>query len=113
MDNDAPEPDSAVDNDAPEPDFPTKIADSIESAAGKVRSLTVDRIDGIAKWAALGIILFVLAIVLTVFLVIGLLRILGEVVGTEWAYAILGGLFVIAGALLWRLRGKDPQEASE
>ncbi|MDH3425038.1 MAG: hypothetical protein OEM22_00035 [Acidimicrobiia bacterium] len=102
-----------MDDETPEQDFPTKIADSIEMAAGKVRALTIDRVDGAAKWAALAVILFVLAIVVFVFLVIGLLRLGGEVVGTEWSYVILGGLFVLGGALVWRLRNKVPQEESE
>lgn len=102
-----------MDNEELEQDFPTKIADSIASVTGKVRSLTVDRVDGLSKWAALGMILFLLAIVVSVFLVVGLLRMVGEIVGTEWGYAIVGGLFVLVGALLWRRRNKVPQEETE
>jgi len=102
-----------MDDEAPEQDFPTKIADSIEMAAGKVRAQTVDRVDGVAKWAALAVILFVLAVAVLVFLIIGLLRLSGEVVGTEWSYVILGGLFVLGGALVWRLRSKVPLEETE
>ena len=45
-----------------------------------------------------------MGLVAVVFALIGLLRILGELVGTEWAYVILGGLFLVIAAFLWRMR---------
>jgi hypothetical protein len=45
-----------------------------------------------------------LALVLLVFLLVGLFRLLGEVTTVEIAYLIVGGLFVIAGAFLWAKR---------
>lgn len=85
-------------------DFPTKVADLLESIATRVRSMTVDRVAGWTKWAALGIVLAALGFLLIVFLLVGLFRLFGEVVGVTLAYAIIGGLFVIAGALLWSRR---------
>ena len=45
-----------------------------------------------------------LGLVLVVFLLVGLFRLLGEITTVEIAYVILGGLFVIGGALLWSKR---------
>jgi len=92
-------------------DFPTRIADLLEEFAARVRSLTVDRVAGWAKWAGVAIFATLIGLVLTVFLVVGLTRLLGELVGMEWAYTIIGGLFVVAGVFLWRRR--LPRHASE
>lgn len=91
-----------------EPDFPVKIADSIESVASKARSLTVDKAESVGKWAAAGTVLVFIGLVAVIFLLIGVSRILGEIVGTEVAYAIIGGLALLAALLIWRLR--DPKE---
>lgn len=91
--------------------FPTRIADLLEEFAARVRSLTVDRVAGWAKWAGVGIFAALIGLVLAIFVVVGLTRLLGELVGMEWAYTIIGGLFVVAGAFLWRRR--LPRDASE
>jgi len=98
-----------------EPDFPVKIADTLETVADKARSLTVDKAENIGKWVATGTILFFIALIAVIFLLIGLSRLLGEVVGTEVAYAIIGGLFLIAALLIWRKRDpeEDPKETSD
>ncbi len=53
-----------------------------------------------------------LATFAVIFLFIGLFRILGELVNDmELAYAIMGGLFLILGLLLWSKRvAKDTKE---
>lgn len=85
-------------------DFPTKIADFLEQSAVKVRSMTVDRIAGGVRWGAAGIVLAVLGFLLAVFLLIGIFRLLGELIGVEVTYAIFGGLFLLLGVLLLRQR---------
>lgn len=92
----------------PKSDFPVKIADALESVAGKARSLTVDKAEAAGKWAAAATVLVFLGIMAVIFLLIGVSRLLGEVVGTEVAYAIIGGLFLVAALLIWRQR--DPKE---
>ncbi len=37
-------------------DFPTQIADFLEETAGKIRSMTVDRLASAAKWTGVGIV---------------------------------------------------------
>ncbi len=85
-------------------DFPTRIADFLEETAGKIRSMTVDRLASAAKWTGVGIVAAVLGLVLCIFLVVGLVRLLAGLVGMQWSYTIIGGLFVVAGMFLWRLR---------
>ena len=92
-------------------DFPTQIADFLESIASRVRKLTVDRAAGWAKWLGVGIFAAVLGLVLFIFLTVGLVRLLAGLVGMQWAYTIIGGLFVVVGAFLWRLR--LPREAAQ
>jgi hypothetical protein len=88
-------------------DFPTKIADYLEQTATKIRSMTVDRIAGGVRWSAAGIVIAVLAFLLIVFLLVGVFRLLGELIGVEVTYAIFGGLFLLLGVFL--LRQRKPQ----
>ena len=92
-------------------DYPSQIADLLEDVANRVRSMTVDRVAGWAKWIGVGIVSAVLGLVLAIFLTVGLVRLLAGVVGMQWAYTMIGGLFVVIGMFLWRLR--LPREASQ
>lgn len=94
-----------------EPDYPVKIADSLESAAAKARSLTVGKAESVAKWTAAGTVLAILGLMAVIFLLIGVSRILGELVGTEVGYAIIGGLLLVVALLVWRKR--DPKETPD
>ena len=92
-------------------DFPTQIADFLEDTANKIRSMTVDRLANAANWTGVGIVATLLGLVLAIFLTVGLVRLLAGLVGMQWAYTIIGGLFVVVGLFLWRLR--IPREASQ
>lgn len=95
-------------------DFPAKIANSLEAIALKIRAMTVDRVRGVAKWAALGLLLTTLAFLAVVFLLIGVFRVLGELIGVRTTYAVIGGLFVVGGALLWSMRtSRKPEEPAQ
>ena len=102
-------------------DFSQRIPDMLESATERVRSLTVDRLARVLKWLALGMVITVLVLLALVFLFVGLARITNGLIShacgdCTWsmpvAYAALGGLFLLFGALLWsaRTRRKDPEE---
>ena len=82
-------------------DFPAKIADLLETVATRIRALTVDRVRAWVTWAAVGLVAAMLALLLGISLLVGLFRFLANLVGVEPAYLILGGLFLIVGALLW------------
>lgn len=92
-------------------DFPTRIAELLESVATKVRSMTVDRLAGAARWTAAGLVLVVLGMLLVVFLVVGLIRILGGLIGVEWTYVLIGGLFLVLGLFLWGKRKPKTEKA--
>lgn len=94
----------------------------LEQTATRVRTLTTDRIAGYVLWGALGLILGLLGLLIVTFLLVALFRLIdtgiGDLLGSDtWgnvlAYVILGGLFVIGGALLWRRRhpSTEPEEA--
>jgi protein-S-isoprenylcysteine O-methyltransferase Ste14 len=94
-------------------DYPAQIADFLEQTATKVRSLSVDRVANYATWAAVGIVVAMLGLVLTVFLLVGLFRILAEATTVELAYVILGGLFLIIGAFLWSKRTRKTVDTTQ
>lgn len=89
-------------------DFPAKIADLLESVATRARSMTVDRVAGAARWTAVGVVLATMALLAALFLVLGLFRLVGELIGFELTYAILGGLFIVVGMFLWSRRRPKP-----
>ena len=91
-------------------DFPVKLADLLEGVAGKVRALTVDRIAQWTKMLALGMVAATLGLLALLFLIIGLFRLLSSVIGVTPTYAVLGGIFLVAGAFLWTMRTKPPKE---
>jgi short subunit fatty acids transporter len=108
-------------------DFSKRIPDMLEAATDKVRSLTVDRAARIIKWVTLGLVIAALVSLAIFFLLVGLGRITEGLIARacgdqnadcNWpmtvAYAAIGGLFLLIGALLWaaRNRRKPPEETS-
>lgn len=92
-------------------DFPARIAELLETSARRVREMTVDRIARAVKWVAFSPVILVFAIAGLTFILIGLFRLLAEVSGgVRIGYAILGGLFLLAGALLWSRRTTTTEE---
>lgn len=85
----------------------TTFADKLEEYAGKIRLLTVDRVNRILKLTAVGLVIAFLALVAVVFLLVALFRLVSFYTSVEWSYAIFGGLFIVAGALVWWKRNSD------
>jgi hypothetical protein len=93
-------------------DFPTKIADFLESVTARIRSMTVDPVARIITWVTLGLVALVLVGASLTFLLVGVFRIVGELVRKgcdcnsymEITYAVVGGVFLLVGALIWRKR---------
>jgi predicted membrane channel-forming protein YqfA (hemolysin III family) len=94
-------------------DYASKIADLLEEIALRVRSMTVDRVEKAAKWTSIGIVIAMLALLLLIFVLIGLFRILGTLMPIEWAYLIIGGIFITLGAFVWKSRRPNPKEEPE
>lgn len=103
----------------PVEDFPTRIADLLESIATRIRSLTVDRVARVITYVTLGLVALTLVTMAFIFLLVGLFRIVEELVfkacdctaAMEISYGAVGGLFLLFGALLWWQRvKKDPND---
>ncbi len=102
-------------------DFAQRIPDLLESTTERVRSMTVDRVARVLTFLALGMVATVLVGMAMIFLFVGLFRILGDVAtrvcgcnsGMEIAYAVVGGLFLLLGALLWSKRMTKDEETSD
>ena len=103
-------------------DYPRRIPEMLESATERVRSLTVDRVARILKILALGMVITSLVTLALIFLFVGLGRIVDGLIlhacgNCAWsmsaAYAVLGGLLLLIGALLWsaRTRRRSPEES--
>lgn len=96
-------------------DFPTRIADFLETVARRIRALTVDKLARLITIVALGIVALLLVSMAFVFLLVGLFRIVEELIfkacdcgaAMEISYGVVGGLFLIVGALMWSRRTKD------
>ena len=91
-------------------DFPVRLADFLEGIASKVRALTVDRVAHWTKMGALGMVAASLGFLAVLFLLIGLFRLLSSLIGVTPSYAVIGGIFLVAGAFLWVKRTQPPKE---
>ncbi|MDX1690569.1 MAG: phage holin family protein [Acidimicrobiia bacterium] len=97
-------------------DFARRIPDLLESITERIRAMTVDRAAKVITVLALGLVAMTLVTMALIFLFVGIFRIADEVTykicdctsSMEIAYAIVGGLFLLVGALLWARR-KPPQ----
>jgi hypothetical protein len=96
--------------DRPRSDYPAKIADFLEQAATRIRSLTVDRASLAVTWTAIGLVVATIAILAVIWLLVGFFRALGTLIGAqELAYAVVGGIFLIAGVFVWMKRFPDDE----
>ncbi len=85
--------------------FATRFADFLDDKIVKrVRSLTDDGVNRLLVGVVLGLVALMLVLLAVIFFLVALFRMLGTWVTVEGAYAIFGGLFVIAGAFVWSKR---------
>lgn len=100
-------------DDAPDrDDLPKRIADLLEAVATRIREMTVDRVARVLTIITLGMLALVLVGIAFIFFLIGLFRIADGLIlrlcdcgaSMEIAYAVVGGLFLLFGVLLWRRR---------
>ena len=91
-------------------DFPIRLADFLESVATQLRALTIDRVRRAVGMVTASLPLAVLVLMGLVFLVLTVHRSLAIPLGQVGAFAIEGGLFVIGGVLVWRMRNPKREE---
>lgn len=82
-------------------EYARRLADLLEQVAIKVRSLTVDRVARFIRIAGLGIVATALAFTAVIFLLWAIFGALEIPLTTAGAFALLGGLLLVAGGLLW------------
>jgi hypothetical protein len=88
-------------------DFPVKLASFLEDIAGRARAMTVDRAAKAVRLTALGIIAAAFGLMTIVFLFLTIFGALEIPLGEWGAFAVLAGLFLLAGAFMWGKRSKD------
>lgn len=93
--------------------FPSQIAGFLEQIATRIREMTVDRVAVYITWAAIGIMVAGALVMVVYWLLVSLFRALGEAIGQELAYAVVGGILVIVGALLWWKRWPKQDPATQ
>lgn len=87
-------------------DWPAQAADAIVNAVETVRDRTTTPIMKIARGLVFGIFAGTIIITIVVLAIIGVIRLLDEALpsGVWLPYLILGLIFTVAGALVFRLR---------
>jgi hypothetical protein len=100
----------AAPNNDDDTDWTVQTADTIDRVVTTIRSKTSDPLVGIARWVVFGLIALIVVTMALVLLAIGSVRALivylpfGD--HRVWAaYLIVGGIFVLAGLLLFRKSG--------
>ena len=91
---------------ASEGDWAAQTADTIERVIGSVRGKTSEPVERIARVVVYGLVAAFLGIAVLVLLAIIIVRVLDVYIpGEVWpAHVITGGIFTVAGLLLWRKR---------
>jgi hypothetical protein len=85
-------------------EYPTRFADFLEAIALKIRSLTVDRISRYVTLTGLGILAGVLGFTTLIFLLWAIFGALEIPLTTAGAFAVLGGVILVGGAIMWFMR---------
>jgi len=86
------------------PPLSSRVADFLEMVANRIRELSVDRAAIGITWASIGIILAVGVFMAVFWLLVGIFRALGTLIGTETAYAVVGLILILVGAFVWSRR---------
>jgi len=90
-----------------------RIADLLEQVAVRIRELSVDRAATAITWIAISLLLISAGFMIVFWLLVGIFRALGALMGQETAYAVVGVLLIIVGAFVWSRRypqDRTPQE---
>lgn len=91
-------------------DWAAATADAIERAVQSVRSKTADPLERVVRLVVYGLLAGIVGLAIAVLFAVAALRGLVVLIDVVWqpevwlAYLILGGIFVVAGLLVWRRR---------
>jgi drug/metabolite transporter (DMT)-like permease len=94
----------------PGDDWAVQTADSIERLVDSVRSNTSDRLVSVARLVVFGLLAAILGTIALVLFAVFVVRVMDSYIpGGVWVvYLVLGGLFTLAGLLLWQQAWKRP-----
>jgi drug/metabolite transporter (DMT)-like permease len=94
----------------PSDDWAVQTADSIERLVDSVRSNTSDRLVSVARLVVFGLLAAILGTIALVLSAVFVVRVMDSYIpGGVWVvYLVLGGLFTLAGLLLWQQAWKRP-----
>ena len=81
-----------------------QVADTVESVVGSIRDKTTVPAETIARALVYGIVIAAMVTAALVLVTIGVVRLLDNWLRIWAVYAIVGGLFTVLGAFLWRRR---------
>lgn len=95
------------------PSIPVRVADGLEQLATKIREMTVDRAAVAVTWAAVGVIAFMAGVTAVIWLLVGIFRALGTLMGTETAYTVVGLILILVGAFVWSRRYPQDRSAQQ
>jgi hypothetical protein len=91
-------------------DWAGATADAIERAVQSVRAKTADPLERVVRLVVYGLLAGIVGVAIAVLFAVAALRGLVVLIDVVWqpevwlAYLILGGIFVVAGLLVWRRR---------
>lgn len=99
------DPSDQKDKEAP---WSESVTDNIVDSVTALRRLVMKPLSRLARRIVYGFIAAILALLILLLAIIGLVRLLDAYLPQEvWlVYAILGGIFTIAGVLIWSRRPK-------
>jgi high-affinity Fe2+/Pb2+ permease len=86
------------------PPLSARVADFLEMVANRIRELSVDRASRGITWASVVVIAAVAVFMAVFWLLVGIFRALGALIGTETAYAVVGLILILIGAFVWSRR---------
>jgi len=86
------------------PPLSSRVADFLEMVANRIREISVDRAASGITWVSVGIILAVGVFMAVFWLLVGIFRVLGTLIGTETAYVVVGLILILVGAFVWSRR---------
>jgi hypothetical protein len=86
------------------PDWTVQAADTIETVVVTIRDKTAVPLETITRAIVYGILVVVMGSTALVLSAIALVRLASYFVDVWIAYAVIGGLFTLAGMLAWRTR---------
>jgi hypothetical protein len=89
-------------------DWASETADTIDKIVVAVRSKTTAPVEQVARYLVYGVVAaFLLATALVSFIILSVKLADDWIPGEVWsAYLVLGGIFIIAGLLVWTRRNR-------